>query len=225
MTSAPTHPTTTPNPCVAPCEGRRARPSQGVALLVVLMFLLVITGISLYSARFAVVSESASRNQMSNEMARQAAEAALRDAERDVFLVAKASGARCDRVDYGADRFTSEHFGLACPQGQCEPPSMTETREWSDDTAKSEHWWPKTKGGRWNDTTSTKVGTHCTFSGGVPLGTFTGAAPLVGVALQPEYLLELMQRGDSRFFRITARGFGFTTDTQVVLQSYLKYPS
>jgi len=65
-----------------------------------------------------------------------------------------------------------------------------------------------------------------TFTGGVPLGTFTGTPPIRGVALQPEYLIEYVRRGSSEddFFRITARGFGYRAGTEVVMQSYFKVP-
>ena len=50
------------------------------------------------------------------------------------------------------------------------------------------------------------------------------ATPIPGVAHQPEYLIELVSRGSNRliFFRITARGFGASENTQVILQSYFQ---
>lgn len=226
MTSSSIIPATLTTPRGGPTQGRPTRPAQGMALLVVLMFLLVTTGITLYSARSAITGESASRNQMSNELAKQAAEAALRDAERDLFLTANVATA-CQRNDFGLDRFTSQHFTANCFLGQCQPLPPTTAREWitPPDPAKAEPWWPASRGGLWNDNKTALQVSSCNFAGGVPLGTFTKAPPLVGVALQPEYLIELMQRGDTRYFRITARGFGLTTDTQVVLQSYLEFPS
>ncbi len=218
----------TPHPAHVPVRhsgGRFAQPSRGVALLVVLMLLLAITGIALYSARYAVVGESSSRNQMDNEIARQAAEAALRDAERDLNLTANVPGARCTRPNLGVARFTPEYFyeGLPCPQGQCALPLASEPRKWGDLT-KGESWWPAARGGLWNDNVADKPGALCDFLGGVPLGTYTGAAPLVGVAIQPEYLLELgfLYSSGQIFARITARGFGLTPETQVVLQSYFR---
>ena len=77
------------------------------------------------------------------------------------------------------------------------------------------------------------------FIGGVPLGTYTGVPAVRGVAKQPEYLIEVFRRKHVRInleetqvtstgekanqwstmYRITARGFGYSRRTQVVLQS------
>src|SRR5262245_56187524 len=56
------------------------QPQKGVALPVVLMFLLVITSLAIFSARYATMGEGMARNQLDAERARQAAESALRDA-------------------------------------------------------------------------------------------------------------------------------------------------
>lgn len=195
-----------------------------MTLLIVLVFLLVITSLTLYSARYAVVNESASRNQMANEMARQAAEAALRDAERDLLMAGPINPphARCQRSAFQFNRISPLHWTFDCHLGQCTPTDINQARHWND-TAKAEPWWPANQGGHWNDDINQKT-QSCAFTGGVPLGTFTGAAPLVGVALQPEYLIEYFQRGHEKFFRITARGFGLTTDAQVVLQNHIGSP-
>lgn len=57
----------------------------GIALPVVLMFLLIITISAVYSIRRSTLAEGITRNQLDYEVARQSAEAALRDAERDLF--------------------------------------------------------------------------------------------------------------------------------------------
>ena len=97
-----------------------------------------------------------------------------------------------------------------------------------------EPWWPTGKGGQWvndfNGTTVTKPGrtpvnqANCDFKGGVPLGTYTGAVAIKGVSVQPEYLIEYFKRSvpgqqEKDLYRITARGFGYTQRTQVVVQS------
>ncbi|OYU45565.1 MAG: pilus assembly protein PilX, partial [Burkholderiales bacterium PBB4] len=68
--------------------------------------------------------------------------------------------------------------------------------------------------------------TNCgTFTGGVPIGTYTGREAIMGVAVQPEYLIEFFRRVSSvtyqptNYYRITARGFGYRQRTQVVLQT------
>ena len=61
-----------------------SKEQNGVALVVVLLFLVAITGISVWTARQSMLAEGMARNQMDQEAARQAAESALRDAERDI---------------------------------------------------------------------------------------------------------------------------------------------
>ncbi len=63
--------------------------ARGISLPIVLIFLAVISLLATVGIRRATVSESLSRNQMDHEVARQAAEAALRDGERDLFIVEK----------------------------------------------------------------------------------------------------------------------------------------
>lgn len=211
------------------------RPGErGMALVVVLVFTIALTGIALVSARLALGGEGLARNQLDHQVARQAAEAALRDAERDLLLSANgAATATCPR---GADRPVQNQvprFTANCLRGQC---SLNESEvgavNFSDATSTTttgEAWWPTRKGGRWNDTASTKPsagsdGSCATFTGAVPLGTFTGTRAIPAVAQQPEYLLEPLRRGSQLLFRITARGFGYRAGTEVVLQSYFVVP-
>ena len=212
-----------------------ARPStqRGVALVVVLLFLLAITGLAVFSARYASLGEGMARNQLDAERARQAAESALRDAERDLMLLdtLQPDGAPCDRRParpvalYLQSAFTED-----CVGGQCSAADDTySSTDWSTTASTgSVPWWPAGKGGKWNNNFGSKPrrgsSANCSFNGAVPLGTFTGAALIPGVAHQPEYLIELVSRGSNRliFFRITARGFGASENTQVILQSYFQ---
>jgi type IV pilus assembly protein PilX len=212
------------------------RAYRGIALPVVLMILLALTGLALFSARYATLSESSARNQLDAERARQAAESALRDAERDILLADMETrpGAPCTRGPRVLSRIGDfgGPSGTACPQGQCLGPTsdpISPRPDWSGAGTNAEPWWPESKGGLWNNDVASKPSpgssaTCGTFSGGVPLGTYTGVAQISGVAQQPEYLIELIRRagGDNMFFRITARGFGATDRTQVVMQSYFQ---
>lgn len=77
-----------------------------------------------------------------------------------------------------------------------------------------------------------------TFTGSIPLGTFTGTPAFKGVTRQPDYLIELMRPAstlpdaslggnytcqtpavDCLVFKITARGFGSSLTSEVLLQS------
>jgi type IV pilus assembly protein PilX len=213
-----------------------------MTLVVVLLLMATLAVGGLYSARSALMGERLARNQLDIAVARQSAEAALRDAEKDLSLAGGAtpSNAVCDRgaarpVLQSLARFTS-----SCQEGQCQPLSDADRLAANYQTAAAtstgtgvagttEAWWPTSKGGRWNDTASTKPAAstgsaNCgSFTGAVPLGTFTGADAMVGVSQQPEYLIEAIRSvSDGYVFRITARGFGMRTGAEVVVQSYFK---
>lgn len=223
---------------------------SGVALVVVLLFMVAITGIAIWSARQSILSEGMSRNQIDQEVARQAAESALRDAERDIMNPSSAilSNASCSR---GTGEMSPNDFTPACDKGLCfKDDTAYGVTNWGSAAANNksvaEPWWPANKGGAWNDNFDSKPSrvpvttAHCAdFTGGVPLGTYTGVPAITGVAVQPEYLIEVFRRKHVRMnmgetqvsstgqnanqwttmYRITARGFGYSQRTQVVLQT------
>ncbi|APW39034.1 hypothetical protein RD110_18970 [Rhodoferax koreense] len=222
---------------VAPSNNQAVKQS-GVALIMVLLFLVAITGLTVWAARQAMLGEGMARNQQDLEVARQAAESALRDAERDLKNVTPLANFSCSR----GGAILPVKFNPSCQGGLCyRPDSDYGTSQWANATAgstvNSEPWWPIGKGGLWNDvndpsaSTNTKPirvpptgSSNCGFTGGVPLGTFTGAPAIRGVAAQPEYLIEYFRRSipgrkEMPVYRITARGFGYSLRTQVVLQS------
>lgn len=208
----------------------------GVALVGVLIFMLALAGIAIVSARSALLGEAVSRNQLDSQVARQAAEAALRDGEKDLLLAAGSTSpnALCSRSDERPAIDGAAYFDPNCTRGQCDlrvEPLVNKSYSTASASNQSvaEAWWPTAKGGRWNDVLNSKpsvgsIGTCTTFTGGVPLGTFTGSARIEAVAQQPEYLIERFTRGDQSVYRITSRGFGYRTGTQVVMQSYFLLP-
>jgi type IV pilus assembly protein PilX len=221
-----------------PKQPRSFRNSQtGVALIVVLIFIVAFTSLALYSARDVSLGERLARNQLDAQVAREAAEAALRDAEFDLMLFKNETlrtGAYCFRgVDArpvnSAGGITG--FSATCSKGQCNLPEANYSNSnyslGASTLANFEPWWPAAKGGLWNDDLTTKptgVNVNCSFNGGVPYGTFTGRASIIGVSRQPEYLIELFTRNpfSNSFVRITARGFGRNPNTEIVLQSYFR---
>lgn len=70
----------------------------GVALFVVLIFLLVLTVLGLTAMRAATLGERIASNRVDKALATQAAEAALRDAERDIRWQ-RADGSYCKRAN------------------------------------------------------------------------------------------------------------------------------
>lgn len=216
--------------------------SRGVALITVMLFLIALTGLAVWTARQSLMGEGMARNQLDRTVATQAAEAALRDAERDLTTLSSSirTNASCARVGREGPPNVAE-FSSDCSMGYCIKDSESDyaKSDWSLATSSNksvaESWWPTGKGGDWNNTFSEKPDrtaktldkNHCTFKGGVPLGTYTGVAPITGVAIQPEYLVELFNmtkispvtKQEEKVYRITARGFGYTQRTQVVLQT------
>lgn len=220
------------SPCAFPLH-RQASAStmRGIALPVILMFLLVITVAASFGIRRATLNEGITRNQLDYEISRQSAEAALRDAERDLRLNlptgTKPAGAVCNRDESRPikDRTGLPHFNSDCPKGQCRfTMKYYESSNYvaaPASAANAHPWWPTTKGGLWNDG-AVDPATNCDFKGAVPLGTFTGAPKIEGVARQPEYLIEYLERGLDRVVRITARGYGADRNTETVLQTYYR---
>ncbi|MEI2678066.1 MAG: PilX N-terminal domain-containing pilus assembly protein [Burkholderiaceae bacterium] len=200
--------------------------SRGIALPIVLMFLLIITIAAAFGIRRATLGEGITRNQLDYEVARQAAEAALRDAERDLFpmFAGKPAGAVCDR---SPDRplptkFIPSLWTTDCRKGQClSPPAYLAASNYATGV-NPQPWWPASKDGLWGDNEAIPVG--CDFDGGIPIGTFTGTPNINGVARQPEYMLEWIDRATDTLIRVTARGFGADINTEVVLQTYVKPP-
>lgn len=214
---------------------RSIQHQQGVALVVVMIFIVALSMLAAYSMNSANLSERLARNKLDLQLAREAAESALRDAETDLQLVTgvQRAGANCARGNQRplADRLLE--FSKTCSNGQCFfLDSYYVSADYSSSTAASntgEPWWPTVKGGLWNDDLTTKptaLNTNCNFTGAVPYGTYSGRARLPGVSRQPEYLIERIARADfgGSVFRITARGFGRGPSTEVVLQTYFKPP-
>jgi type IV pilus assembly protein PilX len=216
--------------------------NRGVALITVMLFLIALTGLAVWTARQSLLGEGMARNQLDRAAATQAAEAALRDAERDLTTLTSAirSKASCSRLGREGPPNVAE-FSADCSMGYCIKDNESDyaKSDWSlasiSNKFVAESWWPAGKGGDWNNTFIDKPDrtaptldtTHCNFKGGVPLGTYTGVAPITGVAIQPEYLVELynmtkispVTKQEEKVYRITARGFGYTQRTQVVLQT------
>ena len=218
---------------VSPDAGPLCRPrsARGIALPLVLLFLLIITIAATFGIRRATLNEGVTRNQLDYEVSRQAAEAALRDGERDSDLQANVAGARCARnaarpLSYA--RTGMQFFTATCLSGQCRMDGDALYYDASNYAANPpinpQPWWPAAKLGQWNGSPVYPVA-NCVFNGAVPIGTYTAVPPVRGVARQPEYLIEYLQRGSDkteRTVRITARGFGADINTETVVQSYFK---
>ena len=184
------------------------RHERGSSLLIGLIFLAILSMLGLMALRVATVEERMSGNMRDRSVAFQAAEAALRDAERDV---------QCMTFD-GAGRATKKLRSIGCISGAvgadatctdglcCNPSGLV-----CIEPAKPVY-----------------LNSSLDLSGGtsVEYGTYTQTAAkkpqIVGVSRQPRYFIEPFIWDSKNYYRITARGFGLGATTQVTLQEVYK---
>lgn len=177
---------------------------RGVSLVVSLIFLVILTLLGLTAMRVATMEERMSGNARDRNIAFQAAEAALRDAEFDI---------RCQKYD-GSSPYAGSRSpcisGLtgadaACTSGLCCNPSGLTCIEPSSPVhvSKSMSAAPSVAYGTYTGAPSIKVGSQNLFQ-------------------QPSYLIEPFIVDSKNYYRITARGFGLNSNTQVTLQEVYK---
>lgn len=222
------------------CAGtNRSMRQGGVSMVIVLIFIVILTSLGTYALRRVMLGANLSRNALDLQVAKQAAQSALRDGERDILAPGPALGAVCNR---GIDRpmppvpgynFAPPTWDGNCPSGQCVVGSGKRKDTYPNSNFAAnidpQPWWPaQTPSGEppvWNNVSTTKPSpgdvSKCSFTGGVPYGTYTGVAPVPGVWRQPEYLIEAVQTGYIRYFRITARGWGLSPNSEVLQQTYV----
>ena len=190
---------------------------RGFSLITTLILLIVVTVLGLAASRIVLMSEKTSRFDRDTQIAFQAAEAALVDAEIDIQGTKDAAGnyASSLRMDkFNASDRTASAFPVGCgtgtgaegKRGMCKQTVGTKpvwyVVDFTDDSADA-----KT----------------------VKFGDFTGrqfAAGLTGIRpeMAPRYIIEVIPdaspsaRLSDVLYRITAMGFGPRKETQVVLQ-------
>lgn len=205
-------------PLIHLCLSRR---TNGFALITALVMLLVITVLALGGARLALDSKRISRNQRDNSIAFQAAEAALRDAERDIE-----SGVRASQFIQGSK--------VGFPDSGCNSGSVNSASSLRGLCGTLDESSPI-----WNTVSWKDSGTD---SQTVAYGDFTGQKFPIGNGVLPSqlprYIIEARQykapgaTADTTpgtpdptvfFYRITAVGWGPAGGAPVMLQSfYLK---
>lgn len=168
---------------------------RGVALIFSMVFLLILTLITVTAMRHSILEERMAGNTVDHNRAFQAAEAALMDAER--YLQSAT-----------LDPFTDVHgrYKLNADNRPAWVPGITSE--------------------------SNEDGGFITYGLDRP-GAGDQASAILGLALQPEYIIESfppvpapggsLESGvplsDLERFRVTARGFGGSESTVVILQS------
>ncbi len=192
---------------------------RGVTLVVVLVLLIAAAFLGVSAAVIALQTEKASRGDRDRQIAFQAAEAALIDAQRDIDTAGTSPNAR--QLTMAADTalgFPPTEQTILCPASPPRDPGHGLCRRPIDGAQSS---WPKD-----TDLSDASIS--------VEYGQFTGQqfpGPKAGLpARPPRYVIELMpyvQPGhnvqtQSFAYRISAIGFGTSADTQVVLQAFYR---
>lgn len=175
---------------------------RGAALLTGLIFLVVLTLITLSAIKATSLEERMAGNARDQDVAFQAAEAAIRDAMVNVLPTLSSM---------------TDQFVAGCANGLCL--NNTTTPIWTTITNNNE--WTSAK-------TRAYAGTPLKMDSTTPLTT------------QPRFIVELMPQGSISGFsgstgkgltsgsnvtpyRVTARGWGVTPQTQVMVQSAINY--
>lgn len=196
------------------------RRQTGMALIVSLLMLVVIMLMGSSAGQIALLSEKASRNDRDRQLAFQAAEAALMDAELDIEQSPDASRSRSSLFSkYSASGFPGE--GEEDCQGGQNNVYLGLCKRAQDGVAPA-----------WQ--TVDFLGSESPIAHSVPYGMFTGQTLQTGIGSLPakpaRYIIERMvynRPGESAdkttyFYRVTAIGFGARDTTQVVLQTFYR---
>lgn len=186
---------------------------RGAVLLVALCVMLVLLMLGASAARGALNAEKSARGERDRQVALQAAEAALLDAERDIEGGSGPASARARLFAHGSAAGFSDGCGAGADNlGLCRRTAAPGVPAWQSARLAE----PEGDGAR-----------------SVRYGRFTGAMMPFGhgslPSRAPRYVIELMPyaragedagRRTGNFYRITAIGFGASDATRVVLQSY-----
>lgn len=199
--------------------GRKIDVEQGISLISSLVLLIVISMLGLSAAQIALEEEKAARNDRDRQIAFQAAEAALGDAELDIE--------NSPAPEKSRSRIFSKNSSLGFPddsEASCQSGKgniYLGLCSHSRDAGKA----------AWLTANLTD---DSSAQNTVPYGTFTGKSFPIGKgnlpSKLPKYIIELLvynHEGESAdqvsyFYRVTAIGFGARENTQVVLQAFYR---
>ncbi len=182
---------------------------SGAALISGLIFLVVLTMIGVTAARMSTLEERMSGNMRDRSIAMQAAELALRDAERDIMGSGSGTNPRAPAIsgisgfvaDCDADNTSNTDDDGLCYGGPL---------AWATATWTAANW-------------ATNIASAPTS---VAYGDFTGAPDIAGLSAQPRYLIEGMRKTppgntEKYFYRITVRAQGVNPNSVVWLQELM----
>jgi type IV pilus assembly protein PilX len=191
---------------------------RGATMVYVLCLLVIILLLGISGAQMALQGEKAARGERDRQIAFQAAEEALVDAQNDIEGLPGAPG-RASLFAPGSAAGFAAGCGEGGAVGLCQPAPEDGPALWQS-----------------MDLDGADAGSRA-----VPYGQFTGAVMQTGQGFlpsrRPRYLIELLPfhlpgaqaaavagglATESYVYRITAMGFGAQESTQVVLQSYYR---
>ncbi len=189
---------------------------RGAVLIVALLFLVILTILGLTAMSGTMMEERMSGNSRDINVALQAAEAALRDARRDINRLPVAGVARDMHMSQFGDPGGALGTCNSAAPGLCRPPLYSGTVDVVMPPSL--------------DIGGQPFATYGQFTGAPPIRATVGGTRNTPLAAQPRYLIELFclpKHDDSitgkgelycKFYRITGRGFGVNPNTQVTLQ-------
>ena len=215
-----------------------ARRDGGFSLIVALMMLIVIILLGVGASQMAVNEERAARNDRNRQIAFQAAEAALKDAESEILSTTSPctqpgqppSAGRAGITGFGQTCFNADNvngFVAGCSQppneGLCLGGDTTKA-DWLkvDFLADAKANGNQVKTVRYGRFSGNNFGSQQTLGSGQPVSIYP-----------PRYIIEIVPKNTANdswsgggsgkvgphMFRITAMGFGASENSQVVLQS------
>ncbi len=210
----------------------RKAAQDGSTLIISLLFLMVTTLIATGVWRLAMQQESMTGVDRDYQIAFEAAEAGLRDAELDFFNVCArisllGTNAACTpraQPFEGLTGFGSQTNGEIPPEGTCNPDGLCLGKSAVSSNIKFYEARPDID--ILEGKAASTLGERITY--GKYTRTPSAASEMVPlVAQQPAYLIEALRfsgnngKAQGVMYRSTAIGYGRRADTRVVLQSYL----
>jgi type IV pilus assembly protein PilX len=207
----------------------QAHKQQGATLIVTIMLLLVLTILALSLYQFGNSEERSARNQFDRNLALQAAELALRDAEMDLQCLKLVPNAAPDAPAY---EFCTA--GTAVKAGEpilCRATCWTGSNLKKDrklagfDAVGTDGLWAGTNSKPWE---KPPLGADPMMDAAktVVAGTRTNVSIPAIYTIPPRYMIEGFNQGNGSsaqlLYRITARGWGSLPNTVVTLQEIYK---
>lgn len=188
-----------------------ASSQAGAALVTGLIFLVILTLLGITAMQTSTMEERMSGNARDRNIAFQAAEAALRDAERDIkcqkFDGSPAAATTLVRTNVGCiSGMTGADAN--CTDGLCcvvKPPGLACVERTSVSPNKPVY-----------------IDFSLSAEPSVAYGTHTAAPKITSLSQPPRYLIEPFLKQGANYYRITARGYGANANTQVTLQEVYK---